>query len=34
VEWTWCLFFGLDITHLRFDRTVDPDRADSIHINR
>jgi NADH:ubiquinone reductase (H+-translocating) len=29
VEWTWGLFFPLDITHLRFTRTVDVDRAPS-----
>jgi NADH dehydrogenase len=34
VEWTWCLFFGLDITHLRFNRTVDLDRAETVHTHR
>ena len=29
VEWTWGLFFPLDITHLRFTRTADVDRAPS-----
>lgn len=27
VEWTWSLFFPLDITHLRFTRTIELDRA-------
>ncbi|MGM9488109.1 NAD(P)/FAD-dependent oxidoreductase [Ideonella sp. YS5] len=27
VEWTWGLFFPLDITHLRFTRTVEADRS-------
>lgn len=27
VEWTWGLFFPLDITHLRFTRTADADRS-------
>jgi NADH dehydrogenase len=27
VEWTWGLFFPLDITHLRFTRTADIDRG-------
>ena len=27
VEWTWGLFFPLDITHLRFTRTADVDRG-------
>ena len=25
VEWTWSLFFPLDVTHLRFTRSVDVD---------
>jgi NADH dehydrogenase len=27
VEWTWSLFFPVDITHLRFTRTADVDAA-------
>lgn len=34
VEWTWGLFFPLDITHLRFTRTVDLDRAGRAHPHR
>jgi NADH dehydrogenase len=30
VEWTWSLFFPLDITHLRFTRTADADRAPAV----
>jgi NADH dehydrogenase len=29
VEWTWGLFFPLDVTHLRFTRTADVDRTSS-----
>ncbi|KQV49409.1 NADH dehydrogenase [Pelomonas sp. Root1217] len=29
VEWTWGLFFPLDITHLRFTRTTEVDRGTS-----
>lgn len=31
VEWTWGLFFPLDITHLRFTRTADVDRTPATH---
>ena len=27
VEWTWGLFFPLDITHLRFTRTAEAERS-------
>jgi NADH:ubiquinone reductase (H+-translocating) len=31
VEWTWSLFFPVDVTHLRFTRTADVDEsADAV----
>ena len=33
VEWTWSLFFPLDITHLRFTRTADLDAPVAAHAS-
>jgi NADH dehydrogenase len=30
VEWTWSMFFPADITHLRFTRTAEADRAEAL----